>query len=98
MSSGQWAGFPLVTEAMDGARAVQLGAGEKRKSPPPSASELLDWLKKAHDTTTWAKLPQALVSRTLLLERKNQKIPCLDRFVTRITEIPFELPAAAQQR
>lgn len=98
MSSDQWAGFPLVTEAMDGARAVQLGAGKKGSLSPPSASELLDWLKKAHDTTAWAKLPQALVSRTLLLERKKQQIPCLDRFVTRITEIPFELPAAAQQR
>lgn len=76
MSSDHWDRFPVITEAMDGVRAVQLVAAVKKESLfPPSASELLDGLKKAHDTTTWAKLPQALVSRTLLLERKNSRFP-----------------------
>lgn len=92
MSSDQWIVFPVGTRGH--ARYPGRAAGSRGKKgslSPSSGSELLDWLSQSHDTTTWAKIPQALVSRTLLLERKEQQISCLDRFVTRITEIPFKV-------
>jgi len=68
--TAQCQGCATGTRSKKGIRSLSLFLGR----------QLTDCPNLSQDATASAKLPLALVSRMLLLERKGQHIPSLDRF------------------